>query len=149
MFEIIPFAHRGSAATYNPFRDMEEFEKNFFRPSFFSATAMEPFKTDIRENETEFTLEADLPGFEKKDINLNVDGDTLTSKAERHSEHEDKDAKKNYVRCERSYGAYSRSFDISGIDADKITAKYDNGVLTLHMPKKEPELPTARTLTIE
>ena len=149
MFEIIPFAHRNNTVGFNPFREMEAFEKNFFGSPFFSAAAMEPFRTDIKESDTEFTLEADLPGFEKKDIELSLDGDRLTIKAERHSDHEDKDEKKNYVRCERSYGAYSRSFDVSGIDADGIKAKYENGVLTLRLPKKAPELPTAKTLTIE
>ena len=149
MFEIIPFANRNHSMSFNPFREMEDFEKSFFGSPFFSSAAMEPFRTDIKETDTEYTLEADLPGFDKKDINLGLDGDRLTIRAERHSAHEDKDEKKNYVRCERSYGEYSRSFDISGVDADGIKAKYENGVLTLHMPKKAPELPTSKTLTIE
>ena len=60
----------------------------------------------------------------------------MTIRAERHSEHEDQDKKGNYVRCERSYGSYQRAFDISGIDADKISAQYADGVLKLDMPKK-------------
>ena len=76
-------------------------------------------------------------------------GDVLTINAERHSEHEDEDKKKNYIRCERSYGSYTRSFDISGIDSDGISAKYENGVLTVKMPKKTPAVPESRRLEIE
>ena len=61
----------------------------------------------------------------------------------------EKDKKNKYVRCERSYGSYSRSFDLSGVKADEIKAKYENGVLKLTMPKKENTLPEARHLEIE
>ena len=75
-------------------------------------------------------------GATKEDIHVDVDGDTMTIRAERHSEHEDQDKKGNYVRCERSYGSYQRAFDISGIDVDRISAQYADGVLKLDMPKK-------------
>ena len=95
-----------------------------------------------------FKLEADLPGFDKKDIHLDVNGDTLTIHAERKAEQEEKDDKNNYVRCERSFGSYSRQFDLSGVDADHMKATYDNGVLKLEMPKKA--LPdSARHIEIE
>ena len=64
-------------------------------------------------------------------------------------EAEDKDKKENYVRIERSYGTYERSFDVSGIDTEGIGAKYENGVLILNMPKKEPVSPPQKQLTIE
>ena len=150
MFEIIPFTHRNHVAAYNPFKELDALEKSFFGSSpFFSDKAMMPFRTDIKETDDAFLLEADLPGFKKEDIHIDINEDYLTIQAERHSSHEDEDEKKNYVRCERSYGSYSRSFDISGIDADKITAKYDNGVLTMNMPKKEPVAPASRQLTID
>ena len=76
------------------------------------------FKTDIQDKEDHFLMEMDMPGFAKEDIHLDLNGDTLTVSAERHSEHEDSDKKKNYVHVERSYGSYSRSFDISGVAAD-------------------------------
>ena len=88
-------------------------------------------------------------GFEKGDIKLDITGDVLTIQAERHSEHEEKDKKQKYVRCERSYGSYSRAFDISGVDADKIKAKYEDGVLKLTLPKKEEPKEQSRKLEIE
>lgn len=151
MFELRPF-HRNQDITYNPFKAMEDFEKRFFEnpfTGFFETGDIAEFKTDISDQGDSFLLEADLPGFEKKDIHLSVEGDVLTISAERHSEHEDKDKKDKYVRLERSYGQYSRQFDISGIDAKGIKAKYDNGVLKLTMPKKQLKLPESHTLEIE
>ena len=78
-----------------------------------------------------------------------INGDTLTVRAERHSEHEEKNKKGKYVRCERSYGSYSRDFDLSGVKADEIKAKYENGVLKLTMPKKTEALPESKHLEIE
>ena len=110
---------------------------------------LDEFKTDIKDEGDRYELEADLPGFDKKDIHLDINGDMLTVSAERHSEHEEKDKKNKYVRCELSYGSYSRSFDLSGVKADEIKAKYENGVLKLTMPKKDKSLPEARHLEIE
>ena len=70
--------------------------------------------------------------------------------AERHSKVEEKDKKDKIVRMERSYGSYSRQFDVSGIDTENIKAKYDNGVLKLTLPKKEQKpLPASKKLEIE
>ena len=150
MFEMRPYAKRNNSL-YNPFRDMDEFEKKFFSTpfGFFDTNALDEFKTDIKDEGDRYELEADLPGFDKKDIHLDINGDMLTVSAERHSEHEEKDKKNKYVRCERSYGSYSRSFDLSGVKADEIKAKYENGVLKLTMPKKDKNLPEARHLEIE
>ena len=90
-----------------------------------------------------------MPGFEKKDIHLDLNGDVLTVTAERHSKVEDKDKKDKVIRVERSYGAYSRQFDVSGVDTEGIKAKYDNGVLKLTLPKQQTVLPEAKRLEIE
>ena len=78
-----------------------------------------------------------------------VKDDILTIKAERHTETEKKDKDSRSICCERSYGSYSRQFDVSGIDTDKISAKYENGVLKLTMPKKEAPKETSKHLEIE
>ena len=151
MFELRPF-HRNADITYNPFKAMEDFEKRFFEDpftGFFESGDIAEFKTDISDQGDSYLLEADLPGFEKKDIHLSVENDVLTISAERHSEHEDKDKKDKYVRLERSYGQYSRQFDVSGVNVKGIKARYDNGVLKLTMPKKQPEVPESHTLEIE
>ena len=107
------------------------------------------FKTDIKDEGDAYLLETDLPGFAKEDIHLDLDDHYLTVKAERHADREAKDDNGRYICCERSYGSYSRSFDVTDIDTDAIKAKYDNGVLTLRMPKKAQELPHSKRLEIE
>lgn len=134
MFEMRPY-RRNSMSTWNPFSEMEEMERRLFNNDFFSGRGLAEFKTDITDEGDYYELKADLPGFKKEDIQLQLDGDTLTIQAQRHSEHEEQEKKGKYVCCERSYGAYSRSFDVSGIRAEGITASYDSGVLT-HTPIK-------------
>ncbi len=148
MFEMRPY-RRNQINVWNPFSEMEEFEKHFFDNDFFGTHALAEFKTDITDEGDHYSLKADLPGFQKEDIHLDLDGDYLTISAERHSEHEQKDQRGKYVRCERSYGSYSRSFNVSEIDTDGIRAKYDSGVLTLTMPKKKVQVETGKRLMIE
>ena len=138
--------------TFNPWREMEEFEKAFFSNpfgSFFNTPALNQFCTDVTDLGDHYLLETDLPGFEKKDITLDIHDDMLTIRAERKSKVEERDQKDKVIRMERSYGSYQRSFDLSGVDADKIKAKYVDGVLRLTLPKLERPLPQGRRLEIE
>ena len=119
MFELRPFERRNNhVAAYDPWDQME---RAFFGDGSWGRGLSE-FKTDIQDKGDSYLLEADLPGFKKEDIHVDVDGDTMTIRAERHSEHEDQDKKGNYVRCERSYGSYQRAFDISGVEVANISA---------------------------
>lgn len=140
---LVPYTRKNhSVSAFNPFRDFDELER-----SFFNDHAIGEFKTDIKDNGKEFVLEADLPGFKKEDIHVDLEDGMLTISAERHSEYEEKDKKGNYVRCERSYGSYSRSFDTTGIDTENIKGAYNNGVLTLTLPKQaEPQSGTRRLM---
>ena len=152
MFELTNRNNNHHISTYNPFREVEDFERSFFNTpfsSFFGTQDLAEFKTDVSDEGDHYLLEADLPGFEKKDIQLEISGDTLTVRAQRHSKLEEKDKKDKLIRIERSYGSYSRQFDISGVEAEQIKARYDNGVLKLTLPKKQAELPEARHLEIE
>lgn len=141
MFELAPFDrnHR-TLGFYDPFREFD---------SMLRDGTLQPFKTDIKEDGSNYILEADLPGCNKEDIKVDIDGDTVTIEAQRHSEAEEKDKQGRYVRCERSYGSYRRSFDASGIDTEAISAAYEDGVLKLTLPKKAPVAPTARRLEIK
>mgnify|MGYP000472107431 CR=1 FL=1 len=129
----------------------DSFEKNFFgeHNPLYGKRAKNLMKTDVKETESGYEVAVDLPGFKKEDIQLQLDGDTLTIQAQRHSEHEEQEKKGKYVCCERSYGAYSRSFDVSGIRAEGITASYDSGVLTLKLPKKTVEVSSSRQISID
>lgn len=143
MFDMMPFDRRNHFSMYNPFRDLDNWERSFFD------NMSSGFNTDIKDKGDHFELEADLPGMKKEDIAVDIEGDCLTISAQRNSETEKKDDKSNYLRRERSYGSYSRSFDISNVKSEEITGSYENGVLKLVLPKRNPETtPTSRRLDI-
>lgn len=141
---LTPYNRHHEISSFNPFQAMEEMERQFFGESSTGS-----FKTDIRDDGKEFVLEADLPGFKKEDISVDIEDNYLTITAARHSEYEKKDKKGNYIRCERSYGNFSRSFDLTGIDTEGLSATFADGVLTLKMPKLVETKPAAKKLEIQ
>ena len=143
MFELTPFGYR-RVASYNPFRELEEMSHNFWNDA-----DVRGFRTDIKKVDGSYVLEAELPGFKKEDINVDIDKDCLTISAERKSEEKEEKGDNGFVRRERYYGSYTRSFNVSEINMDGITASYENGVLTLTMPKKAPVKPESKHLEIE
>lgn len=147
MFEMKAYPNRNYV--YDPFRDIADLERRFFSKPLNVNGGERPFRTDLRDTGDAFLLEADLPGCEKSDIHLELKDDVLTVRAERHSAHEEEDEKNNYLRCERSYGSYRRRFDVSAVDCEHIAAKYENGVLTVTLPKKAITEPAVRTLEIQ
>lgn len=141
---LTPYSRRNSVNVYDPFRAIEDMEREFFGERRTGS-----FSTDIRDAGSEYVLEADLPGFSKDDINVDISDGRLTISAERHSGYEQKDQKGSYVRCERSYGRFSRSFDTQGIDTDAISASFNDGVLKLTLPKIIETKPASRKLEIQ
>ena len=141
MFELTPFA-RGNRyiSSYDPFRVFDDLEKSFFH------TALPTFKTDIRETSDGYVIEAELPGFAKEDINIEVKGGYLTIHAERKTETDKTDG---YIRRERTYGSFTRSFDLDGIKEEEIRASYKDGILSLNLPKAEVKVDTGRRLEIQ
>ncbi len=150
MFELRPYT-RGNRdfMNFDPFRDLERLERAFFGDRDFGGMTFGGIRTDIQDKGDSYLLESDLPGFNKEDITIDINGDVMTVRAERRSENDEKDEKKNYIRSERYYGSYSRTFDVSQVKTDEISAKYDNGVLRLNLPKKTETTPSARRLEIE
>lgn len=130
-----------SRPTYNPFRELEAME----RALFAAPTPSPTMRTDLIDQGDAYLLEAELPGYDKKDISLQLENDTLTIRAER--KREERTEQEKYLRTERTWGSCQRRFDITGIRADKIKAKYRDGILRITLPKKE-EL-KAVTLEIE
>ena len=142
MFGMIPFERNND----NFFDLFDNFERKFFGNS---NAALPDFRTDIRDAGDRFVLEAELPGFSKEDIKLDVKDGILTISAQ-HSENKDeKDDKGSYIRRERRYGSFTRSFDVTGVDEEHITASYNNGVLELNLPKAVPVVPEAKRIAIE
>ena len=144
MFELMPFGRTRAMDAWDPFRSFDELTR-----SFFGSNEPGLFRTDVRDTGDAYLVEADLPGVKKEDIQVDIDGDRLTVSARRGGTQEERAQDGSYIRCERSFGSFSRSFDISGVQAERISAAYDNGVLTLTMPKKEAAVPAARRLEIQ
>ena len=95
---------------------------------------------DIYETENELVVKADLPDVNEKDIDIRVENNTLTIRGER--KFEKKVNEDNYLRVERAYGTFSRSFSLAEYGQHRgIQADYHNGVLTVHMPKREESKP--------
>ena len=142
MFGMIPFERSDD----NFFDLFDNFERKFFGNS---NAAIPDFRTDIRDAGDRFVLEAELPGFNKEDIKL--DGkDGIPTISAQHTENKyEKDDKGSYIRRERRYGSFTRSFDITGVDDEHITASYNNGVLELNLPKAVPVVPEAKRIAIE
>ena len=92
-------------------------------------------KCHIYEKDGNYCIEMDLPGYDKKDIDINFDNKYLTITASK--EEEEKDEEKNYIRRERSYGSYKRQFFLGDINEEEIKAEFNNGILKVIVPKKE------------
>lgn len=144
---MTPFNRRfGDFPAYDPFRVFEDTEKTV---NHEHTTSLSTFKTDIRQEGDNFILEADLPGFKKEDIHVQLEDGYMTIEATRRSRYEDKAQQSRYVRCERSFGSYARSFDTTGIDVDHMRASFCDGVLTLTMPKLVETAPVSRRIEIQ
>ena len=142
MFGMLPF-ERGNDNLFDAF---DRFERQFFGNT---RATLPDFRTDIREADGQYVLDAELPGFDKEDIHLDLKDGILTISAEHRENKEEKDAKGNFIRRERRFGSFSRSFDVTGIDVENISASYNNGVLELTLPKQVPAIPESRRIAIE
>jgi len=97
-------------------------------------------RVDVNETDKEINIDVELPGIDKEDVKVEVRDNTLTISGERKSEKKTED--ENCSVAERHYGKFERSFTLTdGVDANRITAEYKNGVLTLGVPKTEKAIP--------
>ena len=95
-------------------------------------------KTDVKETDTGYEVDIDLPGFKKDEINAQLDNGYLTISAAKGLDKDEKDKKGKYIRKERYAGAMSRSFYVGeGVTQEDIKAKYEDGILRLSVPQKE------------
>ena len=119
---------------YQPFRNMLDsfFKDNEFMPSFQDSNFKMP--VDIYEKDGVVTIDFELPGLDKKDINIELEGNNLTVSGKVQKDNEVKE--ENFYRRERSYGEFSRSFTLpDGIKEKDLKASYKNGVLKVSFPK--------------
>jgi HSP20 family protein len=124
-------------------RLMDEFDRGLFPSRWLEMTPLSKLTSEIRglvpavdviDEEKAYRVTAELPGLTDKDIEVTKDGDLLTIKGEKKEEHEEKE--KGYFLSERHFGSVERSLRLpEGIDDSKIEAKFENGVLTVTLPK--------------
>jgi HSP20 family protein len=101
---------------------------------------------DLVEAEDHFVLKADLPGLSEQDVSIEVQDNTLTISGERKDEHESRE--RGWYRIERSFGSFSRSLTLpDGVDPDGISARFENGVLEVSIPKPEERKPRRVEIT--
>lgn len=139
MFDLLPLKRRGELQ--NPFSEMEDmvkkmwFEFPFHNLDKDAGLSWSP-RLDVSESDKAIEIVADLPGMDKEDIKISLDGDLLIIKGEKREEKEKKD--KQYHTIERHSGSFYRSLRLPvEVENDKIEASFKKGVLTLNLPKSK------------
>ncbi len=134
--ELVPWRPFGQL---NPFRgEMDRVWDKFFTERPFVRAFAEEWSpsVDISETEDKLLIKAELPGLEANDVNVSISGDLLTIKGEKKKEEEEKDEHHHYI--ERYAGSFQRSFRLPvNVQADKVEAAFDKGVLNVTLPKVE------------
>ena len=132
-----------------PRRDSFDLFDDFFDDGFFTKREKNMMKTDIKEGKDKYTIDVDLPGFEKENINLSLNNGYLNISAKMEKEDNSSDDEK-FVRRERFSGECSRSFYVGdGILEDDIKAEFKNGILRIDLPKKDKTKQEETTKQIE
>ena len=119
---------------------MDLIPRRFYLDDFFDnfvAKEDSKMKCDIYEKDGDYHIEMEVPGFNKEDISIEVQDGYLNITAEKENKRDEED--KNYIRKERSFGKYQRSFYLGNLDIDQIKASFNDGVLNIVVPKMEEE----------
>ncbi len=146
MFELTPWKPARELSTLR--REMDRLFEDFMgeKGGFLPEAGNWVPAVDVSETEDNILVKAEIPGMDSKDIDVTVQGDILLIKGEKKEEKETKE--ENFHRIERRRGTFARSIRIPvPVDADNITAKYDKGVLTVTLPKKEES--KAKQITVK
>ena len=127
---------------------LDSFHRNWDATMFPQLTASFMPRLDITEEEKTFTVTAELPGMNEKDIELSISGDALSIKGEKKEEKDDKS--KNYYYSERSYGSFMRTIPLPRqIEVDKVSANFQKGVLTITLPKSSEAVATSKKISVK
>ncbi len=147
MFTLVPYRrYRNDLPTTRNSLFDDQFFRSFFNMS--DAMGSNGFRVDIREKDNAYLLSAELPGVPMDKINLSVNDDVLTISADIDTKQDDDQG--SYYYCERRSGHVERSFNLDNVNQDQIKASYENGILNLTLPKRQPEPEkSARRIPIE
>ena len=130
----------------------ESFLNDFIEPFETSNNSSTFMNTDVEENEKGYMITMDIPGVHKEDVHAELKDGYLTVEATSHSNNDEKDEKGNYIRRERYYGTANRSFYVGNdITQEDIKAKFENGILSLSVPKpvEQKKVETSKHIAIE
>ena len=135
----------------NLFDDWMDFSFPDIDKTLYGKHAKNMMKTDVKETDQGYEVAIDLPGFKKDEIKLELDDGYLTISAEKGLDKDEKDKENRYIRRERYAGSMSRSFYVGeSLTEQDIHAKYENGILTLDVPKEDKKaVPEKRYIAIE
>ena len=138
----------------NLFDDFDRWMDTSFRDvdkALYGKNAKNMMKTDVKETDSGYEVDVDLPGFKKDEIQLELNDGYLTISAEKGLDKDEENEKKHYLRRERYAGGMSRSFYVGeGITEKDIHAKYEYGILKLSIPKEQPKaVPEKHLIPIE
>ena len=145
-----------SLVRWDPFADMDRFFNRMMPASFarWPQLSSDTGKTewapsaDISETDLEYVIRASLPAVKKEDVNVTVDGGIITIKGERKQQSENKSEK--FHRVESFYGSFERSFSLpENVNPDAIRCESKDGVLTVHIPKTEPQKTKAKQINVQ
>ena len=135
------------------FDNMFPFDEKFFtekKDPLYGKNVSRLMKTDVRETDTTYEVDVDLPGFKKEDINVNYENGYLTISTSKGLDKDEKDKDGHYIRQERYVGNMTRSFYLGDIPKEDIKAKYEGGVLRLSVPKSDmKQIENTSTIMIE
>ena len=119
------------------------------RNPLYGKNAKNLMKTDVRETENTYEVDVDLPGFKKDEISVDLKDGYLTISAAKGLDKDQNDQNGKYIRQERYAGAMSRSFYVGDVQPEQVSAKYEDGILQISLPKVEKkELPKSTTIAI-
>ncbi|WP_303870268.1 Hsp20/alpha crystallin family protein [Acetobacterium wieringae] len=141
MTALIPFNRKRNDLMNTGFNDFQNMLDDFFADgwSMRRSLAGDTFKIDLQDNEKEYIVEAELPGFQKNEISLSLEEGRLQIAVKKEETKEETD--KNYVHRERKFTAMTRNVFLADAASDDIKAKLTDGVLTITVPKQvKPEL---------
>ncbi len=120
------------------------------RDPLYGKHAKNLMKTDVRETEHTYEVDVDLPGFKKDEIKVDLKDGYLTISAAKGLDKDEKDKEGKYIRQERYAGACSRSFYVGDVETKDVSAKYEDGILKISLPKEaKKELPASSAIAIE
>ncbi len=148
MAGLVPFNHRSNKMINSGFNNFYNMLDDFFGDNWMDSRSLlrDNFKVDVKEEENQYIIEAELPGIKKEEIFLDVDQENLCISVNR--EEEKKEESKNYIHRERRTSSMARRIRLIDSDLDNIKAKLNDGMLVISVPKKE-EVKTSRRIEIE